>query len=267
MRQLDSILGPAVALLLVACSGDAGKADAGTTPDAAVADTGVADTGAPDGSQGTDAWKAVTDRLTAEVAGGKIKGGFVTLDVYRGSDGKLVYSRAFGATAPARTRAIPVASASKWVTSTVILALVADGKLSLDDTTGKWLKWTGVKGSITLRQLLSFTSGLRDPLCIYRWPAPARCRRTAATWMSLPERRIETTCKHDPHGLPKFHIIVYRDTALFHSGKWTDVKSGWTAPSTGGGRAESCSSPGRRCRSRRCWDPPPAPRGRRSAPW
>ena len=166
MKPLSMILALGVALHLAPCSGD-DKADDGAIPDTALGDAAAADTSAPDGPAGADPWKAVSDRLEAEAKGGKIKGGFVMLDVYRQSDGKLVYSRAFGAKAPARTKAIPVASASKWVTSTVILALVADGTLSLDDTTGKWLKWTGVKGTITLRQLLTFTSGLRDPVCIY----------------------------------------------------------------------------------------------------
>ena len=155
-----------LALCLGACSGGGENADSGVVADRASADAAVAEAGKKD-APGSDPWKALSDKLSAEVAGDKIKGGFLLLDVYRQGDGKLLYSRSFGSKAPARTKAIPVASASKWITSTVILALVADGKLSLEDTTGKWLKWTGVKGTITLRQLLSFTSGLRDPLCIY----------------------------------------------------------------------------------------------------
>ncbi len=47
------------------------------------------------------------------------------------------------------------------------MTLVDRGVLSLNDTTGKWLKtrngrpWAGSKSRITLRQLLSFTSGLK----------------------------------------------------------------------------------------------------------
>ncbi len=98
--------------------------------------------------------------------GGKIKGGFALLDVYRTSDGKLIYSQAFGGS-KTRNDPLAVASASKWVTSTVILSLVAEGKLTLEDTTSKWLGWIGARGQITLRQLLTFTSGLRDNLCLY----------------------------------------------------------------------------------------------------
>lgn len=75
----------------------------------------------------------------------------------------------------------PIASGSKWVTAiTAMRAIdcnansgtyagcgsvttgtcVTGGALSLSRTTGDILGWTGTKGTITLRQLLSFTSGL-----------------------------------------------------------------------------------------------------------
>lgn len=60
----------------------------------------------------------------------------------------------------------PVASASKWVSATVILRLVDQGVLSLDtqtkallvDRTGQ--PWSGNLGEATLRHLLSFTTGI-----------------------------------------------------------------------------------------------------------
>ncbi len=55
---------------------------------------------------------------------------------------------------------IAVASSSKWVTSSIILRLVTTSRLSLNDTTGKVLGWKGEKGTIDVRSLLSFTSGL-----------------------------------------------------------------------------------------------------------
>jgi serine-type D-Ala-D-Ala carboxypeptidase/endopeptidase len=58
-------------------------------------------------------------------------------------------------------RRVPVASASKMVAGLVILKLVDEGKLNLDtSTTASILGWTGSVGDITLRQLLSLTSGL-----------------------------------------------------------------------------------------------------------
>src|SRR5688572_7789974 len=55
---------------------------------------------------------------------------------------------------------VAIASASKMVAGLVILRLVDQGFLTLDSTTGAVLGWTGAQAAITLRQLLSFTSGM-----------------------------------------------------------------------------------------------------------
>jgi CubicO group peptidase (beta-lactamase class C family) len=60
----------------------------------------------------------------------------------------------------AADRRIAVASASKMVAGLVIMRLVTQGYLTLDSTTGEVLGWSGPQGAITLRQLLSFTSGM-----------------------------------------------------------------------------------------------------------
>lgn len=164
---------PVTALLLfmghAACSSDPARtADTGPPTDSKlVTDAPVTVTDGPASLDGAvDHWQAVTALLDAEVKGGKIQGGWLALDVYRGSDGALVYSKSFGGGGTKdRTTLIPIASASKWVTSTLILMLVEEGKLDLEQTTATWLGWTGVEGTITLRQLLTFTSGLRDHLC------------------------------------------------------------------------------------------------------
>jgi CubicO group peptidase (beta-lactamase class C family) len=66
----------------------------------------------------------------------------------------------------AADRRIAVASASKLVAGLTIMRLVSQGFLSLDSTTGQVLGWTGPQGAITLRQLLSFTSGMeREAPC------------------------------------------------------------------------------------------------------
>jgi CubicO group peptidase (beta-lactamase class C family) len=64
------------------------------------------------------------------------------------------------------TATTPVASASKWVSATVILRLVDQGLLSLDTKTKallvdrNGLPWSGNLGEATLRHLLSFTTGI-----------------------------------------------------------------------------------------------------------
>ena len=79
----------------------------------------------------------------------------------------VVYSQSFGGMTNATL--VTVASGSKWIASTVILRLVDAGAFphGLDTTTGELLvdantsqPWTGNMGGITLRQLLSFTSGI-----------------------------------------------------------------------------------------------------------
>lgn len=56
----------------------------------------------------------------------------------------------------------PLASASKWLSAVVIMSLVDDGLLSLDDPASKFFptSYTGEKGTMTIRQMFSHTSGL-----------------------------------------------------------------------------------------------------------
>jgi D-alanyl-D-alanine-carboxypeptidase/D-alanyl-D-alanine-endopeptidase len=61
---------------------------------------------------------------------------------------------------------IAIASASKMVAGLVLMRLIEQNYLSLDSTTGAVLGWTGPQGAITLRQLMSFTSGMeREAAC------------------------------------------------------------------------------------------------------
>lgn len=91
-----------------------------------------------------------------------------TLLVERISDGASVSVARNSSSAVTRYES---ASTSKWVTAVVILRLVEQGKLSLDDKPGRWIaEWPLAAdhplSAMTLRQLLSFTSGLVDePQC------------------------------------------------------------------------------------------------------
>ncbi|MBS1771383.1 MAG: serine hydrolase [Bacteroidetes bacterium] len=56
---------------------------------------------------------------------------------------------------------LPIGSNTKTYTAAIILKLQEEGKLSLDDTIGKWLQnIPNVNGQITIRQMLNHTSGL-----------------------------------------------------------------------------------------------------------
>ncbi len=100
-------------------------------------------------------WSAVDAAVARAVTANGVAG--LGLAVYDDRD-QLVFSKMYGDFAP--DRRVAVASASKLVSGMVLLDLVATGRLSLDTTTAAVLGWTGPEGAITLRQLLSFTSGL-----------------------------------------------------------------------------------------------------------
>jgi CubicO group peptidase (beta-lactamase class C family) len=66
-------------------------------------------------------------------------------------------------------RRVAIASASKLVSGVTLFRLIDQGYLSLDSTTGQVLGWTGDEGAITLRELMSFTSGLQpENRCTYQ---------------------------------------------------------------------------------------------------
>jgi CubicO group peptidase (beta-lactamase class C family) len=82
-------------------------------------------------------------------------------------DGKLVMARAWGKASDTLGTAhadmpYQIASNSKQFLSALILLLADQGKLSLDDKVAKWLPQVSGADRMTVRQLLSHTSGLQD---------------------------------------------------------------------------------------------------------
>ncbi len=82
--------------------------------------------------------------------------------------GKVVYTAAFGdariAPKLAATASMhyPVGSISKQFTAACVLLLAQDGKLSLDDPVGRWYPQLTRASEVTLRMLISHTSGYSD---------------------------------------------------------------------------------------------------------
>jgi serine-type D-Ala-D-Ala carboxypeptidase/endopeptidase len=103
-------------------------------------------------------WAAVDSVTQAMIAVNPSFSRF-TVSVYSANH-DLVYERSYGGFSP--TANIAIASASKWIAGVVLLDVVARGELSLTSTTAEVLGWTGPSGTITLRHLLSFTSGMRE---------------------------------------------------------------------------------------------------------
>lgn len=81
-------------------------------------------------------------------------------------NGAIVYAKAYGMQrdgVPARADArYPIGSVSKQFTAAAILILADEGKLSLDDRVDKYLPGLTRANEVTIRQLLSHTSGYRD---------------------------------------------------------------------------------------------------------
>ncbi len=99
----------------------------------------------------------VTDLVGSGVASLPLDGASLLL----AKDGQVIYRQTFGTYSP--DTAVPIASGSKWLSATVIMTLVDDGRLGLDDPVSRFLpSFTGDMGQITLRELLSHTSGLPD---------------------------------------------------------------------------------------------------------
>ena len=99
----------------------------------------------------------VKDKMGQMVLDLKLAGGALLLQ----QDGKRLCEEYIGAFD--EDTVVPVVSAAKWLSAATILALVDEGALSLDDPVSKYLPYfQGAHGAITLRQLLSHTSGLPD---------------------------------------------------------------------------------------------------------
>ena len=117
----------------------------------------------PTGGGGRD-WSRVEALLLAGSADAGVAS--FGLTVWDRND-QRIYERMLGGFTP-ETR-VAIASSSKMVSGLVIFDAIRRGELGLDSTTGQVLGWTGANAAITLRQLLSFTSGLaRDAPCTLR---------------------------------------------------------------------------------------------------
>ncbi|HEY8182661.1 MAG TPA: serine hydrolase domain-containing protein [Thermoanaerobaculia bacterium] len=83
-------------------------------------------------------------------------------------DGKIVYQHAYGNAQIDPPRAATtdmrysIGSISKQFTAAAILMLQEEGRLSLDDKVVRWLPDLTRAGDVTVRQLLSMTSGYQD---------------------------------------------------------------------------------------------------------
>jgi len=116
-------------------------------------------------------------------------------------DGAIVYENAYSKgritpeTAAVSSMRYAIGSVSKQFTATAILLLSEEGKLSLDDKVAKWFPELTRAGEISVRQLLSMTSGYQD-----YWPQDYVMpdMQRAATAESIMQRWAGKALDFDP---------------------------------------------------------------------
>ena len=143
------------------------------------------------------ALKTRVDRIAAQVLD---QTGVPSASVAVVQHGKLVYTHAYGSArlATDSSPAIPatpdmrysIGSISKQFTAAAILLLQQDGRLSLDDAVGKYIPGLTQGDKVTIRQVLSHTTGYQD-----YWPEdyvmtpmlqPESAQKILDTWGKKP---------------------------------------------------------------------------------
>jgi CubicO group peptidase (beta-lactamase class C family) len=123
------------------------------------------------------------------------------LEVLIVHDGRQIYWKQFGRWP--KNKQVPIASATKWLSGGVVMSLVDSGILSLDDRASKYLPYlTGDKASITIRQLMSHTSGLAG-----EFPLANRCLGDASD-----------TLDHCAEALAGTRLLAPPGTAFIYAG-------------------------------------------------
>jgi len=108
------------------------------------------------------------EKIDKIVSEGLAKSGVPSASIAIVKDGEIVYVKAYGdARVEPRTPATPemrysIGSISKQFTATAILLLQEQGKLSLDEKVAKFIPNLTRSKEVTIRQLLSHTSGYQD---------------------------------------------------------------------------------------------------------
>jgi len=135
-------------------------------------------------------------KLDEKISSALQKAGAPSVSVAVVRDDKLVYAKAFGSADLAGHRAADVntryavGSISKQFTAAAILLLQEQGKLSLDDHVSKYFPDLTRANEITIRELLSHTSGYEDyapqDYIIPEWTQPTTPQTVLDRWAKKP---------------------------------------------------------------------------------
>ena len=139
---------------------------------------------------------ALEQQVEAKVRSVLAKTGVPSAQVGLVQHGKVVYTAAFGLArlqpplAATPTMHYPVGSITKQFTATCILLLQQDGKLSLEDPVARWFPELTRANEITLKMLLSHTSGYSDyapqDYTIPLWTHPGDPLKLVREWAGKP---------------------------------------------------------------------------------
>ncbi|HLK67933.1 MAG TPA: serine hydrolase domain-containing protein [Bryobacteraceae bacterium] len=138
----------------------------------------------------------LTAKLTEKIESALKKSGAPSVSVAVVADGHLLFAKAFGSadlakgkSADVQTR-YAVGSISKQFTAAALLLLQEQGKLSLDDRVAKYFPELTRAKEITIRQLLSHTSGYEDfapqDYIIPEWMQPTTPAAILDRWAEKP---------------------------------------------------------------------------------
>jgi len=135
-------------------------------------------------------------RLDEKIASSLRIAGAPSVSVAVVAGGKLVYARAFGEADMAAHRPATVAtryavgSISKQFTAAALLLLEEQAKLSLDERVSRYFPALTRSGEVTIRQLLSHTSGYEDyapqDYIIPEWTRPTTPAAVLDRWATKP---------------------------------------------------------------------------------
>src|SRR5438874_528350 len=138
----------------------------------------------------------LTQKIDAVVTDALTRSGVPSASIAVVKDGQVVYVKAYGdarlepKTAASTTMRYSIGSISKQFTAAAILLLQEQGKLSLDDKVAKFVPNLTRANEVTIRQLLSHTSGYQD-----YWPQdyvmpgmlqPTNAQQIMDTWAKKP---------------------------------------------------------------------------------
>jgi len=140
----------------------------------------------------SDLDRKLTDKIAATLKASTAPSASVAVVV----DGKLVFAKAFGKASidpdrPTTTETrYAVGSISKQFTAAALLLLQEQGKLSLDDKVSRYFPNLTRAGEVTIRQLLSHTSGYEDyapqDYLIPDWTKPTTPMAVVEGWARKP---------------------------------------------------------------------------------